>query len=74
MGTVVPLCEEELAEEGVERLLDAFGGRAAGVLLAFEGGEEPAEDEEGAFGGILFGGRCAEDGRSLGPVGGEFCG
>ena len=70
----LPAGEEELAEEGIQGLLDAFFLIAAGVLLLLQGGEEPFQDEEGTFCRVWFGNWRAEDARALGPVGWELGG
>jgi len=45
---VGPLRAEDLAEEGVERFLDALARSAVDVELAPEAGQDPFEDEKGA--------------------------
>ena len=69
---VIPVAEEELAEEGVQRLLLRPELLTATAVLLFEGVEEPFHDEEGAFGGVGFLGGRDEEGRVFGPVGGEL--
>lgn len=74
LARVAELADEDFAQEGVEGLLDAVGWRAAGVLLAAEGDEEPLEDgEEASFGGLFVGGSDEEVGV-FDPVAGEFGG
>ena len=69
------LADEDLAQEGVERFLDAVFGVAAGVLLAAKGSEEPFQYGEAALGWVLLVGRRDEEIGVLDPVAGEFgCG
>lgn len=49
LGRGGEVCYEELAEECVERFLDALGFRAAAVLLAVEGKEEPFQYQKSAY-------------------------
>lgn len=46
------LSDEELAEESIERFLDAFGGVSTGILLSSKGGKEPFEDEQTSGGWV----------------------
>lgn len=68
------LARKNLAQERVQRLLDAVTGVAAGVLLGFETGEEPFQDQKDAAGGILFFGWGAEDVGVLDPEARKFGG
>lgn len=67
-GIVLPLAEEELAEERVQRLLlVAILFAAAGVLL-LQCAEEPLENEQGALGRVGLFGRRSEDIGMFTPV------
>jgi hypothetical protein len=63
---VVPRGEEELAEEGVEGLLDGDAGGAGDVELGAQGEEEPVEDAQGAEGGGGLEGGGGEGAGALG--------
>lgn len=68
-SVILPLAQEQLAEEGVQRLLLVAIFLAAGSILLFQGREEPLEHQHGSLLRVgLFGG-CGEDGRMLTPVG-----
>ena len=69
---VGPRGEKELAEEGVEGLLDGDAGSARNIELGAEGREEPAEDEEATLFGARFKGRRGEDGGPLRPALADF--
>jgi len=69
---VLPFAKEELAQEGVERLLLAAEVLASAGVLLLEGGEEPFEDEKCALGGILLCCWRDKDGWMCRPVCGEF--
>lgn len=69
---VGPRGEKELAEEGVEGLLDGYAGGARNVELGAEGCEEPAENEEAALFGARFEGWGGEDGGPLRPALADF--
>lgn len=69
---VGPGAQEELAEEGVQRLLLVAKLLAAAGVLVLEGREEPLEDEHGALGGVGLEGGRGEHGGVRGPVCGEF--
>jgi hypothetical protein len=70
----LPACEKQLPEEGIERFLDAVLLVAPGILLLLEGGEKPFQDQQSATLRVGFGSGGDEDGRMLGPIGGELDG
>ncbi len=54
---VLPLAQEELAQEGVERFLLVSILLTPTSVLLLESGQEPFKDEQGSLGGIwLLGG------------------
>lgn len=64
-----PLADEQLSQEGVQRLLLATELLTSAAVLLVQGGEEPLEHEEGTLLGIsLLSGRD-EDGGVFSPVG-----
>lgn len=66
----VPLAQEQLSEEGVERLLLTAELLTAAAVLLVKCAEEPLEDSQCSLFGISFFGRSHEQSRVFGPVGG----
>lgn len=64
-----PLADEQLTQEGVERLLLTAQLLATAAVLLVEGCEEPFEDEESPLLGIGLPGGSDEDSGVLRPVG-----
>lgn len=71
-GIVLPLAQEQLAQEWVQGLLLVAVLLAAAGVLLLQGGEEPLEHQHGTLlrVGLLCG--RGEDGRVLAPVGAEL--
>ena len=64
--------DEDLAQEGVQRLLDAIFGITAGVLLPAQRSQEPLQHRETALSRILLVRRRDEEIRMLDPIAWEF--
>lgn len=69
---VGPGAEEQLSEEGVQRLLLVAKLLAPAGVLVLERGEEPLEDDGSAPGRVGLTDGLSEDGRVGGPVGREL--
>jgi hypothetical protein len=65
---VLPFAQEQLAQEGVQRLLLATELLAATGVLLLQCADEPLQHEHGALGRVFFGSGCDEYGGVLGPV------
>jgi hypothetical protein len=69
---VADFAYEDLAQEGVQRLLNAIFRVTAGVLLTAKGGEEPFQYCKTALRRILLVRRRDEEIRMFDPVAWEF--
>jgi hypothetical protein len=69
---VADFADEDLAQEGVQRLLDAILRITAGVLLPAQRSEEPFQYRETPLRRILLVRRRDEEIRMLDPVAREF--
>jgi hypothetical protein len=65
---VLPFAQEQLAQEGVQRLLLTTELLAATGVLLLQCADEPLQHEHGALGRVFLGGGCDEYGGVLGPV------
>lgn len=68
-GVILPLAQEQLAQERVQGLLLVAVLLAAGSVLLLQGGEEPLENQHGTLLRIGLLGGGGEDGGVLAPVG-----
>jgi hypothetical protein len=65
---ILPLAQEQLAQEGIQRLLFATKLLTATRVLLLECADEPLQDEHGALGRVFLGGWRDKNGGVLGPV------
>lgn len=65
---VLPLAQEQLAQERVQGLLLAAKLLTATGVLLLEGADEPLQDEHGTLGRVLLCGGCDKYGGVFGPV------
>jgi hypothetical protein len=65
---VLPLAQEQLAQEGVQGLLFATEFLTATRVLLLECADEPLQDEHGALGRVFLGGWRDENRGMLSPV------
>lgn len=71
-GVILPLAQEQLAQERVQGLLLIAVLLASAGILLLEGGQEPLQHQDGALLGVGFLGGRDEDGWVLAPVGAEL--
>lgn len=70
---VLPLSQEQLAQEWIQRLFLTSQLVAPATVLLLQRTEEPLQDEQCPFSRIIFlACRCDKDGGVFSPVGGEF--
>lgn len=72
LRVTLPLADEQLSQERVQRLLLATKLLATTAVLLVKSTEEPLEDQKSTLRGIGFLGWCDKDGGVLGPVGRVF--
>lgn len=70
---ILPLPEEYLPEEGIERLLLVSVLLAPTSILLFEGGQEPLHHEHRPLLWVGLLRRGGEHGRVFAPIGAELC-